>query len=60
MFKSEMDRDYFHWSATADIMEIIRRQRKSPETLRLVERRLEISLPGTMRQKFDMNAQKQI
>ena len=60
MFRSEMDRDYFHWSATADIMEIMRRQRKSPETLRLVERRLEISRPGTMRRKFDMNAQRQV
>ena len=55
-----MDRDYFHWSATAEVMEIIRRRRKSPETLRLVERRLEISRPGTMRRKFDMNAQRQI
>ena len=41
-------------------MEIIRRRKKSPETLRLVERRLEISRPGTMRRKFDMNAQRQI
>ena len=58
-----MDRDYFHWGATAEIMEImeiIRKRRKSPETLRLVERRLEISRPGTMRRKFDMNAQRQI
>ena len=60
LFKNEMDRDYFHWGATAEIMEIIRRRRKSPETLRLVERRLEISRPGTMRRKFDMNAQRQI
>ena len=60
LFKNEMDRDYFHWGATAEIMEFIRRRRKSPETLRLVERRLEISRPGTMRQKFDMNAQRQI
>ena len=56
----EMDRDYFHWGATAKIMEIIRRRRKSPETLRLVERRLEISRPGTMRRKFDMIAQRQV
>ena len=55
-----MDREYFHWGATTEIMEIIRRRRKSPETLRLVERRLEISRPGTMRRKFDMNAQRQI
>ena len=55
-----MDRDYFHWGATAEIMEIIWKRRKSPDTLRLVERRLEISRPGTMRRKFDMNAQRQI
>ena len=60
VFKTEMDRDYFHWGATAGIIEIIRKRRKSPETLRLVERRLEISRPGTMRRKFDMNAQRQI
>ena len=59
-FKTEMDQDYFHWGATAEIMEIIRRRRKNPETLRLVERLLEISRPGTMRRKFDMNAQRQI
>ena len=55
-----MDRDYFHWGATAEIMEIIRKRRKNPETLRLVERFLEISRPGTMRRNFDMNAQRQI
>ena len=60
LFKSEMDRDYFHWGATAEIMEIIRRRRNSPETIRLVESRLEISRPGTTRRKFDMNAQRQI
>ena len=41
-------------------MEIIRRRRKSPDTFRLVERRLEISRPETMRQKFDIKAQRQI
>ena len=60
LFWTEMDRDYFHWGATAEVMEIIRRRRKSPETLRLVERRLEMSRPGTMRRKLDMNAQRQI
>ena len=60
LFKSEVDKDYFHSGATAEIMEIIRRRRKSPETLRLVERRLEISRHGTMRRKLDTNAQRQI
>ena len=45
LFKNEMDREYFRWGTTAKIMEIIRRRRKNPETLRLVERRLEISRP---------------
>ena len=40
-------------------MEMIRRRRKIPETLRLVERRLEISRPGTMRRNFEKNAQRQ-
>ena len=60
VFKTELDRDYFHWGATAEIMEIIRKRRKSPETFRLVERRLEIFRPETMRRKFDMNAQRKI
>ena len=54
-----MDRDYFHWGATAENMEIIRRRRKSSETPRLVERRLELSRTGTMHRSFDMNAQRQ-
>ena len=43
-FEEEMDRDYFHWGATAEIMQIIQRREKSPETRWLVERRLEIAL----------------
>ena len=43
----EMDREYFLWGATAEVMEIIRRREKSPETRRLVERRLEIARLGT-------------
>ena len=59
-FKKAMNRDYFHWGARTEIMEIIRRRRKSSQTLSLVEKRLEISRQGTMRRKFDMNAQRQI
>ena len=55
-----MDRDYFHWGATTEIMEIIRRREKSPETKRLVERRLEIARPGMMRRRYDQNAQRTI
>ena len=38
LFRSEVDRDYFHWGTTAEIMEIKRSRRKSPETLRLVKK----------------------
>ena len=55
-----MDRELFHWGATTESMEKIRRKGESPETLRLVERRLEISRPGTMRRKIVMSAQRQI
>ena len=58
--EEEMDRDYFHWGATAEIMQSIQRREKSPETRRLVERRLEIARPGTMRRRYDQNAQRTI
>ena len=56
----EMDRDYFHWGATAEIMVIIRRREKSRETKRLVERRLEIARPCMMRRRYDQNTQRTI
>ena len=40
--------------------EIIRRREKSPETRRLVERRLEMARPGMMRRRYDQNAQRTI
>ena len=41
---TEMDRDnFYHWGATREIMEIIRRRNKSPETRRLVELRNNLS-----------------
>ena len=58
--EKEMDHDYFHWGATAEIMQIIQRREKSPETRRLVERRLEIARPGTMRRRYEQNAQRTI
>ena len=58
--EEEMNRDYFHWGATAEIMQIIQRREKSPETPRLIERRLEIARPGTMRRRYDQNAQRTI
>ena len=56
----EMDREYFHWGATTEIMKIIRRREKSPETRRFGERRLEIARPGVMRRRYDQNAQRTI
>ena len=52
-----MVREYFHWGATVEVMEIIRRKEKRPETRRLVERRLAIARPGTMRRRYNQNAQ---
>ena len=43
----------YHWGATREIMEIIRRRNKSPETRRLVERREALAKPGTMRRRYD-------
>ena len=49
-----MDRNQqYHWGATPEIMEIIRRRNNSPETQKLVDRRAEIVKPGTMRVKRD-------
>ena len=53
-----MDRYYFHWGATAETMQIIQKTEKSPETRKLVERRLEIARPGTVRRRYDQNAQR--
>ena len=53
-----MDRDNLHCGATPEII-AIKRSRKSPEILRLVERRLDTSRPESLRRKFDMNAQRQ-
>ena len=58
--EEEMDRGYLHWGATAEVMEIIRRRERCPETRWLVERRLEIARPGTMRRRYDQNTQRTI
>ena len=41
----------YHWGATREIMEILRRRNKSPETRRFVERREALARPGTMRRR---------
>ena len=52
------------WTSTggakAEIMELIRRRRQSPETLSLVEQRLEFSRQETMRRKIELKARRQI
>ena len=49
-----MDRNQnYHWGATPEIMNIIRKRDNSPESQKLVERRTEIVKPGIMRIKRD-------
>ena len=51
---TEMDREnIYHWCATREIVEIIRRRNNSPETLRLIEQRNKLSWPGTLRYRYD-------
>ena len=58
---TEMDRDnFYHWGATREIMEIIRRRNKSPETRSLVELRNNLSRPGTLRRRYDLHTQRTI
>ena len=57
---TNMDKDkVYHWGATREIMEIIRRRNKSPETRRLVELRITLSRPGTLR-RYDPHTQRTI
>ena len=58
--EEETDRDNFHWGETAVVMQLFQRREKSPETERLVERRLEIARPGTMRRRCNQKAQRTI
>ena len=49
-----MDREnFYHWGATREIMDFIRRRNNSPETKRLVEQRNALSRPGTLRRRYD-------
>ena len=50
----------YHWGATREIMDIIRKRNKSPETRRLVERREALAKPGTMRRRYDTQSQRMI
>ena len=50
----------YHWGATREIMDIIRKRNKSPKTRRLVERREALAKPGTMRRRYDTQSQRMI
>ena len=50
----------YHWGATREIMDKIRKRNKSPETRRLVERREPLAKPGTMRTRYDKQSQRMI
>ena len=50
----------YHWGATREIMEMIIRRIKRPETRRLVERREALARPGTMRRRYDPQSQRMI
>ena len=61
IIENEMNREnLYHWGASGEIMEIIRRRNKSPETRRLVERRETLARPGTMRRRYDPQSQRTI
>ena len=54
-----MDRGkFYHWGATREIEDIIRRRNKSPETRRLVELRNALSKPGTLGTRYDPHTQR--
>ena len=50
----------YHWEATREIMDIIRKRNKSPETRRLVEGREALAKPGTMRKRYDTQSQRMV
>ena len=58
---TEMDREiFYHWGATRENIEIIRRRNNSPETLRLVEQRNQLPQPGTLRRRYDQYTQRTV
>ena len=56
----KMNQENFHWGATTEIMETIRRREKSLGTRRLVDRRVKIGRPGMMRRRYGQNAQRKV
>ena len=57
----KMDREnFYHWGSTREIMDIIRRRNNSPETRRLVDKRIALSKPGNLRRRYDHQSQRTI
>ena len=52
------NKNIYHWGATREILEIIRRRNNSTETRRLVEQRNSLSRPGTLRRRYDHQSQR--
>ena len=50
----------YDWGATREIMDLIGKRNKSPETRRLVERREALAKPGTMRRRYDTQSKDDI
>ena len=58
---TDMDREnFYHWGATREVMDNIRKRNKSPETRRLVELRNALSKPGTLKKRYDLHTQRTI
>ena len=56
-----MDRkNFYHWGATCEIMEIIRRRNIRPETRRLVKQTNALFRPGTLRRRYDHQTQRTV
>ena len=57
----KMDREIvYHWGATREIMDIIRRRNNIPETRRLIEQRNKLFRPGTLRRRYDHQTQRTV
>ena len=58
--KCQINYEYHHWEANRKVMDTINKRTKSPETLRLMEMRQEITKPRNLRLKFDSNINRKI
>ena len=50
----------YHWGADDEIMNIINKREKSPETTKLVRRRTELARAGAMRPQWNKNLGREI